>query len=86
MVRSTGRSLKAFSRDRLLLDIHASCNHRETAVTDAPALVDDIIAALVRTDHKGVLERQQIVQIVRQVLGRFDQVAATVYDAYHPAG
>jgi len=48
--------------------------------------VDDIIAALVRTDHKGVLERQQIVQIVRQVLGRFDQVAATVYDAYHPAG
>ena len=84
MVRYSSELLP-FSRDKLLLHIYESCRHRKTAIADAAALTDVIIADLLRLRHGGVLERSQIVEMAHALLHRFDQTAATVYAAYHPA-
>ncbi len=84
MVRSGERGLSPFARDKLLLDVYESCRHRKTAISDAAALADLIVAELLRLKHGGLLERSQVVRTTHRLLERFDKTAATVYAAYHP--
>lgn len=85
MVRSQG-TLRPFLRDQLFVDLYACCRHRKTPLSDASALTDLIISALLKTAHHGALERDKIIEITEEVLHRFDRVAATIYSAYHPTG
>ena len=77
-------SLQPFSRDVLFLSIHDSLKHRKTATTDATGLTDTILSHLYPHIAHAQLERNVIVTIAHEVLGRFDKAAATSYAAFHP--
>jgi transcriptional regulator NrdR family protein len=85
-VRDRDGRLAPFSRDRLLLSIHASLQHRPAATGDASALADTIIARLLVQMQHSVIEDTSIVNTVAVVLSRFDKAAAVHYQAFHPLG
>lgn len=85
-VRDRDGRLAPFSRDRLLLSIHASLQHRPAAASDATALADTIIARLLVQMQHSVIEDTSIVNTVAVVLSRFDKAAAVHYQAFHPLG
>jgi transcriptional repressor NrdR len=80
-----GRSgvLSPFSRDKLLLSLHRSLQHRESALNDASALADTIIKKLSSSIKEGRLESQQVKQAVQVALNRFDKPASVHYAAFH---
>jgi transcriptional repressor NrdR len=80
---STGK-LAPLSRDRLFVSIHDSCKHRHSALDDASALTQTILARLLAHHRGGVVTRDDIVRAATSVLRRFDMAAATFYAAYHP--
>ena len=73
-----------FVRDKLLMSVHASLGHRPTALSDALGLTKTIIGTLGKmVDQDGVLQSVAIATITVDTLQRFDNVAATMYQAYH---
>lgn len=76
---------KPFSRDKLLLSIYDSLKHRKTALNDATALTDTVIAMLTQHISNACVGRGQIIDSTQLALKRFDKSAATYYAAYHPA-
>jgi transcriptional regulator NrdR family protein len=83
LVESQSGDLTPFSRDKLFLSIYESCKHRVSALQDAGALTDTIIAKLLQKAHTGVLRSQIVTQTVQTALNRFDRVASTHYNAFH---
>lgn len=77
--------LQAFSRDKLLLSLHNSLQHRPTAVSDASALTDTAIGRLRPQLAAGQLTSSSISHTVYLMLLRFDKVAAVHYQAFHGA-
>ena len=77
--------MQPFSRDALFVSIYEACKHRPTALDDAGALTNTIIARLVPAAEHGKLGRNTIITIVHETLDRFDKTAAAVYAAYHKA-
>lgn len=75
---------KPFLRDKLWLSIYDSLKHRKTAINDATALTDTIIAKLYPLMTNGSFENQVLASITVQTLQHFDKAAATHYAAYHP--
>jgi len=84
MVGGRVSGLQKFSRDRLFLSIYESCKHRPQAIEDAAALTQTIISQL-GDRTAGVFRKDEVAAICLRVLRRFDGVAATIYEAYHPA-
>lgn len=82
-VRSKTGSLQPFSRDKLLVSLLRSLEHRKTALDDATALVETIIKKLASTVNNGKIETAQIVQITQVALNRFDSAASVSYSAFH---
>lgn len=82
LVRSN-KALKPFSRDKLLLSIYSSCQHRPSALSDASALTETVMNKLLFTATNGVLEAFSIVHIVQVALNRFDKAASVHYQAFH---
>ena len=82
-VRHLGR-YKPFSRDKLLISLHASLKHRKTALSDAAALTDTVITKLQPHIKNGSLENDMLLTVVFQTLKQFDKAASTYYRAYHP--
>ncbi|HVV25439.1 MAG TPA: hypothetical protein VHC21_00170 [Candidatus Saccharimonadales bacterium] len=82
-VQSRSGALSPFSRDKLLLSLHRSLQHRKTAVHDASALADTIIKRLLGIVTEGKLESQQIKQAAQVALNRFDKAASVHYAAFH---
>jgi len=82
-VASSKASLRPFSRDKLLLSLYKSCEHRKTALADASALADTVIKKLSDQVTDGVVQKQSIVQVSLVALRRFDSVASTHYLAFH---
>lgn len=78
-----GNVLEPFLRDRLLVSVYNSLSHRKTALNDATELTDTVINSLLKLQTNGVLEKTAVIDAVQQVLGRFDQAAATHYKAHH---
>jgi transcriptional repressor NrdR len=76
--------VEPFSRDKLLLSVYDSLKHRKTALNDATALTDTIVSHLLRHTQNAALKRDVIVSEVNKILKRFDKVAATHYQAFHP--
>ena len=83
-VRYSSKELQPFSRDLLFVSIYESCKHRKSALEDAHALTQTIIAQLLQLTDDGLLDRDVITTIARTVLDRFDTAAGTMYAAYHP--
>ncbi len=81
--RSDSKKLVPFSRDLLFVSVYQSLKHRATALEDASALAQTIIAQLSGIAPHGKLDRDSIVAIVAATLERFDKDAATMYAAYH---
>lgn len=71
-------------RDQLFVSIYDSCKHRQHALSDAVALTNTCIAAILHSAANGITYRKDIVSETVGVLKRFDAVAATMYQAYHP--
>jgi transcriptional repressor NrdR len=76
--------LEPFSRDTLLLSVYDSLKHRKTAATDATGITTTILGLLYPLATEAVIERDVVVELVRQVLKRFDKAAAVHYQAFHP--
>lgn len=81
----TNRSLKPFNRDKLLLSIIASIQHRPNALEDASALTETVMNKLLFTATAGVLEAPAIARTVQVALNRFDTAASVHYQAFHRA-
>ncbi len=82
LVRSN-KALQPFNRDKLLLSIYASCQHRPSALSDASALTETVINKLLFNATAGVLEAPAIAQTVQVALNRFDKAASVHYQAFH---
>ena len=82
-VRTRHKHLQAFSRDKLFLSVKNALQHRKTALDDAIALTDTIVAKVMKHSKDPVVEITQIVEITSTVLRHFDKTAAAVYDAKH---
>lgn len=79
----TKNLLQPFIRDKLFISIYTSCGHRKTAVTDASSLTDTVLNLLRSHSQNGVIYRQQLIDTVKTVLGRFDNAASVHYSAFH---
>jgi transcriptional regulator NrdR family protein len=82
-VLSPSGALAPFSRDKLLLSLHRSLQHRPSAVQDASALADTAIKKLSSVIKDGQLESQHITHAVQVALNRFDKAASVHYAAFH---
>lgn len=82
-VRYPNGSLEAFQRDKLLLSLHRSCQHRKTALTDAQGLTDTVIKKLLSQISDGIVESALILQVTQVALNRFDNAASVHYAAFH---
>ena len=76
--------LEPFSRDTLLLSVYDSLRHRPSASSDATGLTATAMGLLYPLATDGVLEREAVVELVGQILERFDQAASSHYLAFHP--
>jgi transcriptional regulator NrdR family protein len=72
-----------FSRDKLLLSLYKSCEHRKDALSDAASLTDTVIKKLLTQVQNGVINRTHIIQVVQVALNRFDKAASVHYTAFH---
>lgn len=82
-VRDAQGALQPFLRDKLLLSLHASLQHRPEAVKDASALVETVIARLLVQAQHSIINDYNIATTAYLVLARFDKAAATHYQAFH---
>lgn len=85
MIQASAKQLLPFSRDKLFISLHHACGHRRTAVPDAAALTDTIVAKLIHERDNGLVTKTEIRRVVLDTLSRFDQAAAIAYAAYHQA-
>jgi transcriptional regulator NrdR family protein len=74
-----------FVREKLLISIHSTIGHRDRPLNDALGLTDTIIGKL---GHRGAVidgnvTSTAIATLTLDTLKRFDNTAATVYQAYH---
>jgi transcriptional regulator NrdR family protein len=76
-------SLHPFLRNKLLVSLHKSLEHRPKSIEDATGLVETVISLLRPLANRGTLEANQITITVQQVLTNFDNAAATHYAAFH---
>jgi transcriptional regulator NrdR family protein len=77
--------VEPFSRDKLFVSLYRALGHRKTAVSDAGALSDTIVAKLLHGEAQASISPADIVQTAHQTLLHFDQAAAVQYQAYHHA-
>lgn len=82
-VKSPSGALKPFSRDKLLLSLHRSLQHRKTALEDAGGLADTVIGRLSGAVTDGTIESRAIISASQVALNRFDKSASVHYAAFH---
>lgn len=76
--------MEPFTRDILFISLYESCRHRTTSIQDADGLLLAILPELRSKVSEGTITKRQIATVALSVLQRFDNVAATMYAAYHP--
>jgi hypothetical protein len=68
-----------------MLSIYESLRHRPSAVNDAAALVETVIAMLLKSYvTQAAIDCEHIKHVTHTVLSNFDKPAATSYQAFHP--
>ena len=83
-VRSSHNDETAFSRDRLLLSLHKSLQHRPNPLSDAIGLCETVVNNVGQQSKQGILQSSDIRTTVIKILQRFDKLAAQYYSALHP--
>lgn len=78
-----GKRFEPFSRDKLFLSLHSSCQHRKTALSDAKSLTETVIGKLRARVKDGALETADIARTAQVALNRFDKAASVHYRAFH---
>ncbi len=76
--------IQPFSSDELFLELYKACAHRKTALKDARALADTVTNLLIKESTGSVINSGNIKTACLIVLNRFDKVAFSQYQAYHP--
>jgi transcriptional regulator NrdR family protein len=84
-VSTRNNTLEPFYREKLFVSIKDSLAHRKTALEDATALTDTVLAAVLR-QKQATIQVSQLISIVQEILQRFDPTAAAVYKAKHAKG
>lgn len=86
LAASDGQShIVPFQRDALFLSLYEACRHRQSAVSDAAALTDTVLAKLIPSQVvRGSIDRKVIALTASAVLKQFDAAAYTHYLAFHP--
>jgi len=82
-IKSRSGKLIPFSRDKLLLSLYKSCEHRKNALEDASGLTDTVIKQLMTHAKSSDLDIKLIQQITQVALNRFDKAASVHYQAFH---
>ena len=82
-VKRASGPLSPFNRDKLLLSIYRSLEHRDKSLGDAAGLTDTVINKLSSLAVNGILTSKQIAQTVKVALNRFDKAASVHYQANH---
>jgi transcriptional repressor NrdR len=84
VVKDARGKMKPFSRDKLFLSLYKACGHRKTAITDAGAIADTVMATLVNNHLVNArLDTDQIRNACLIALNRFDKAAFSSYKAFH---
>ena len=83
-VRDAAKALEPFQRDKLFMSVYDSLKHRKAALTDATGLTDTVISKLLPYMKDAVLYKAAITRETIDTLKRFDKIAATHYEAFHP--
>jgi transcriptional repressor NrdR len=83
VVRDKDGKLSPFIKERLLLSIYKSCQHRRTALNDAIALTDTVTRQILEHTTDGSISRGHIAAVCQSVLQNFDKAAVVQYEAYH---
>jgi transcriptional repressor NrdR len=82
-VTSQKQAMSPFSRDRLLISLYKSLQHRPSALDDASGLTATVISQLLTLAKDGLITTMLIAQTAQTTLARFDLAAATHYQAFH---
>jgi len=82
-VQGTSGHLQPFSRDKLLLSLYDSCQHRKNSLMDAGSLTETVIRKLQDITSDGPLQAGTISQTALVALNRFDKAASVRYAALH---
>ena len=82
-VQDAKGGLHPFLRDKLLLSVYKSLEHRPKAIEEAGSLVATIIGALAQQADQGLLETGNVALTTHAVLNNFDTAAAVHYAAFH---
>lgn len=72
-----------FLRDKLLLSLHRSLQHRPTALSDALGLSNTVISRLLPVARNGQLATSVVATVSLETLRNFDKAAAVSYQAFH---
>lgn len=83
-VKVADNTLAPFVRNKLLIALHKSLEHRPSALDDATALTDTIMGKLLKIANNGLILASDITKVSYDVLRRFDTAAAISYRAFHP--
>lgn len=83
-VSGLNNGLEPFSRDELFSSIKDSLQHRKTALSDATALTDTVLARIL-LQNQAIIPKSEVIAVTSDVLKKFDKVAAAVYAAKHSA-
>lgn len=84
VVAKASGEFRALQRDKLFLSIYDTLRHRKTALEDATALTDTVLAKALPCLQQGSLARTDLQRITHETLASFDTVAAVQYQAFHP--
>ena len=82
-VRAKSGHFGPFSRDKLLMSLYRSCEHRSTALSDASYLSETVIKKLLTQVKDGSLSAATIARTAQVALSRFDKAASVSYQAFH---
>ncbi len=69
-----------FSRDKLFMSIQESLRHRKTALADATALTDTVLARIL-AQKTATIPEGDLFAVIYEVIKKFDRTAAAVYKA-----
>ncbi|HSW85451.1 MAG TPA: hypothetical protein VLF79_02455 [Candidatus Saccharimonadales bacterium] len=82
-VKSKSGVITPFSREKLVMSLFRSCQHRKGALSDASALTDTIINKLHLQRLSGSIDTDFISHTAQVALNRFDKAASVHYQAWH---
>ncbi len=83
-VKGPSSKTTPFIEDKLFLSIYESLKHRDSALVEARQLTETVVAKINSVAHDGMIQASAIINITKVCLNRFDKVASTHYQAFHP--